>query len=87
MKKNLLYLLNQKLDERNLERLGINFFLKKNYHILILNKKDNLKIKNKNIYFLDYKNLMQTFKQLENKSEKIEYYLNFSGNSFKEKLM
>ena len=53
MKKNLLYLLNQKLDERNLERLGINFFLKKNCQILILNNKDNLKIKNKNIHFFD----------------------------------
>ncbi len=87
MKKNLLYLLNQKLDERNLERLGINFFLKKKYHIYILNNKDNLKIKNKNIHFLSYKSLIKTIKYLKNNLNKIEYYLNFSGNSFKEKLI
>ncbi len=87
MKKNLLYLLNQKLDERNFERLGINFFLKKNYQIFILNNKSNLKIKNKNIHFLSYKNLSQTFRQLGNGSLQIEYYLNFSGNSFKEKII
>ena len=86
MKKKLLYLLNQELDKRNLERLGINFFLKKKYQIYILNNNDNLKIKNKNIHFLHYKNLSESLKIIKNNSKEIRYYLNFSGNSLKEKL-
>ena len=72
MKKKLLYLLNQELDKRNLERLGINFFLKKKYQIYILNNNDNLKIKNKNIHFLHYKNLSESLKIIKIIQKKLD---------------
>ena len=47
----ILYLVNQDMEDRNLERLGINFFLKKNWTIYIYNQNYNFKnIKKKKHY-------------------------------------
>ena len=47
----ILYLVNQDMEDRNLERLGINFFLKKNWNIYIYNQNYNFKnIKKKKHY-------------------------------------
>ena len=87
MKKNLLILMNQELDERNLERLGINFFLNRKWKIFILNYYKNKNKNKKNLIFLNNKNIYTTIKQLIKSSKNINYYLNFSGASFKEKII
>lgn len=84
----ILYLVNQDMEDRNLERLGINFFLKKNWTIYIYNQNYNFKnIKKKNIIYLKEKNFLLILIKFYNISKSLNYFISFSGNSFKEKFI